>query len=220
MDSSETRRYEMFVRVRQFGADNAADFPRGSVGAAQFAVIADEIAKIEAASAGQAAGSGGAKQDFATKETARENLREAVYEIVRTARSMKYQFDGIDAKFRMPPSLSDQKLLATARAFYEESLDYDADFLSYGLPDAFRADLQSDIDAFDASMNPTGTSIDRQVAATAEIGEAVRRAMTARRILEGVVQNRYRSNVGKLAAWTSASHIERADRSAVPKVKN
>lgn len=219
MNSDDTRRYEMFVRVRQFGADNAADFPAGSVGAAQFAAIADEIVKIEAASAGQAAGAGGAKQEFATKETARENLRDAVVEIVRTARSMKYQFDGIDAKFRMPSALSDQKLLATARAFHDETQSYDADFLTYGLPATFRAELQTDIDRFDESVNPTGTSIDEQVAATAEISEAVRLGMIARRILEGVVQNRYRSSVGKLAAWTSASHIERADRSAAPTTK-
>lgn len=39
MDDNERRRYEMLVRVRQFGTDNAGDFPSG-VGAAKFAVIA------------------------------------------------------------------------------------------------------------------------------------------------------------------------------------
>ena len=46
------------------------------------------------------------------------------------------------------------------------------------------------------------------VEATAEIGEAIRRGMVARRILDGVVRNVYKNDVGKLAAWTSASHIE------------
>lgn len=61
-----------------------------------------------------------------------------------------------------------------------------------------------------------GSAIDDQVAATAEIGAAIRRGMIARRILEGVVKNRYRNNVGKLAAWLSASHIERAPKSSKP----
>jgi hypothetical protein len=30
--------------------------------------------------------------------------------------------------------------------------------------------------------------------------------------LDGVVKNKYRNNVGKLAAWTSASHIEKAPK--------
>ena len=215
MDDSERRRFEMFVRVRQFAVDNAADFPSGSIGAVQFAVIGAEITQIEQFAGDQAAGFGDARQGFATKETARENLREDLGEITRTARSMKYQFDGIDAKFRMPANVSDQNLLATARAFHEESLPYDADFQAYGMDKNFRADLQTTIDVFDNSMNPTGTAIDEQVAATAQIGSAIRQGMIARRILEGVIKNKYRTNVGKLAAWFSASHIERAPKSKI-----
>ncbi len=72
------------------------------------------------------------------------------------------------------------------------------------------------IDAFEQSMNPTGTAIDEQVAATSETSAAIRRGMVARRILEGVVENKYRSNFGKLSAWHSASHIERAPKKAKP----
>lgn len=43
----------------------------------------------------------------------------------------------------------------------------------------------------------------------AAIGEAISRGMVARRILDGIVRNVYKSNTGKIAAWTSASHIER-----------
>lgn len=48
--------------------------------------------------------------------------------------------------------------------------------------------------------------------ATAEIGESIRRGMVARRILDGVVRNVFASDVGKLAAWASASHVERAPK--------
>ena len=51
-----------------------------------------------------------------------------------------------------------------------------------------------------------------RVAATAEIGESIRRGMVARRILDGVVRNVFASDVGKLAAWASASHVERAPK--------
>lgn len=210
MDGDERRRVEMFIRVRQFGVDNAADFPVGSIGATQFAAINTAIDEVEQFAGDQAASYGDARQLFVTKDTARENLREEMFEISRTARSMAYQFDGIDAKFRMPRSQSDQNLLAVARAFYEDSEKYDTDFQAYGLSATFRADLQTAIEAFEDSLDPTGTAIDDQVAATANIGEAIRRGMIARRILEGVAKNKYNSNVGKLAAWLSACHIEKA----------
>lgn len=210
MDSDERRRVEMFIRVRQFGVDNVADFPAGSIGATQFAAINTAIEEVEQFAGDQSASSGDARQLFVTKDTARENLREQMFEIVRTARSMVYQFDGIDAKFRMPRSQSDQNLLAAARGFYEDSNNYNSDFKDYGLSATFRADLQTAITAFEDSLDPTGTAIDDQVAATANIGEAIRRGMIARRILEGVAKNKYNSNVGKLAAWLSACHIEKA----------
>jgi hypothetical protein len=127
---------------------------------------------------------------------------------------MAYQFDGIEAKFRLPRSQSDQNMLATGRAFYEESAAYDADFKTYGLDGTFRPELLAEIEAFEDSLDPTGSAIDEHVAATAEIGAAIGRGMIARRILDGVVKNKYRNNVGKLAAWLSASHIERPPKSS------
>ena len=209
MDGDERRRVEMFIRVRQFGVDNVADFPAGSIGATQFAAINTVINEVEQFAGDQAASSGDARQLFVNKDTARENLREEMFEISRTARAMIYQFDGIDVKFRMPRSQSDQNLLAAARGFYDDSEKYETDFQAYGLSATFRADLQTAIKAFENSLDPTGTAIDDQIAATANIGEAIRRGMIARRILEGVAKNKYNSNVGKLAAWLSACHIEK-----------
>ncbi len=51
---------------------------------------------------------------------------------------------------------------------------------------------------------------------TAEIGEGVQRGMVARRILDGIVRNVYRNDVGKLAAWTSPSHIEKPPKKKEP----
>ena len=64
-------------------------------------------------------------------------------------------------------------------------------------------------DAFEATFATQGSAIDSHVEATAEIGESIQRGMVARRILDGIVRNVYKSNTGKTAAWTSASHIEK-----------
>lgn len=52
--------------------------------------------------------------------------------------------------------------------------------------------------------------------ATAEIGEYVQRGMVARRILDGIVRNVCKNDPGKLAAWTSASHIEKPPKKTEP----
>jgi cytochrome c553 len=36
------------------------------------------------------------------------------------------------------------------------------------------------------------------------------------RVIEGVVRNVYKNDVGKLAAWTSASHVEKAPKKSTP----
>lgn len=40
--------------------------------------------------------------------------------------------------------------------------------------------------------------------------------MVARRILDSIVKNVYANNVWKLAAWLSASHIEKALKTQTP----
>lgn len=200
MNTNERRRYDMFVRVRQFGVENAADFPPASVGAVQFAAVAAEVVQIDSFGADQQAGFGQARQQFDVKGTARENLREEMSDIARTARSMEYAFVGVSNKFRMPRGTNDQSLLATARAFATEAAPYQSDFVSYGLPATFITELDAAITAFDATLSTTSAAIDEHVAATADIGEAIRRGMQAVRILTGVVQNKYAGDVGKLAA--------------------
>lgn len=212
MNDREQARYDAFIRIEQFGLDSAADFPAGSVGKTQFDEISAVLILVNQFTAQRAASYGAARFSFKSKDTAREDLREDVREIARTARSMAYQFPGIDLKFRLPSNLSDANLLAVGQAFWQESAAFEADMIAYGLPVDFRDDLKTDAAAFEESLGEPGTAIDAQVAATAELGAAIRRGMIARRILDGVVKNKYRSNVGKLTAWLSASHVEKAPK--------
>lgn len=212
MRDRERARFEAFIRIDRFGRDYAADFSSGTVGAQQFAEIAAVIAWFEELSAEQTAGFGNVEFSTTCKATARENLREEMSEISRTSRAMVYRIPAINALFRMQRGVGDINLLAAGRAFYEESEHYNSDFVEFGLPHSFREDLQQAINDFAGILSTQGTALDGRVAATAEIGEAIRRGMIARRILDAVVRNRYNHEVGKLAAWVSASHIERAPR--------
>lgn len=123
---------------------------------------------------------------------------------------MEYEFDGISNKFRMPRNRNDADLLNKGRAFFTESAPYDQDFQDYGLDKNFRAHLNTAADAFEATFSTTASATAEHVEATAKTGESIRLGMVAVRILDGVVKNKYANDVGKLAAWTSASHVEKA----------
>ena len=71
-------------------------------------------------------------------------------------------------------------------------------------------------DAFEASFSNTASATAEHVAATADTSAKLREGMIAKRILDGVVQNKYNNNPGKLAAWLSASHVEKAPKKKAP----
>ncbi len=216
MNDSERRRYECFLRIRQFGADNSADFAAIPIAVTNFGVITTEIDFLDEHGADQQGGFADARGASEVKGTAREDLREEMSDIARTARSMEYQYDGISERFKMPRNSTDQTLLATGRAFHSEATPISADFIAYGLPAAFLTELKDAADAFEATFGVQGSAIDSHVEATAEIGEAIRRGMVARRILDGIVRNVYKTDPGKLAAWTSASHVEKPPKKKEP----
>lgn len=56
-------------------------------------------------------------------------------------------------------------------------------------------------DAFEASFATTASATAEHVAATADTSSKIREGMVAVRVLDGIVQNKYSNDPGKLAAW-------------------
>lgn len=216
MNDSDRLRYEMQVRVHQFGLDNAADFPPPGIGNTTFTELGVIITQIEAQSTDQQAGFGEAKQQYEIKDTAREDLGDQMSVISRTAKSMEYAIDGIGDKFKFTRNMPDESLLAKGRAFFEEATPYAAEFEAYGLPNKFLDDLEEACIAFDATFSSTASAIAEHVEATAQSAANVREGMIKVRVLDAVVRNKYHNNPGKLAAWTSASHVEKPPKKKKP----
>ena len=59
MNDLERNYYNAFVGVRNFGADNAADFKEGTAGANNFALVGAAAAEMEQAGATQTSGASG-----------------------------------------------------------------------------------------------------------------------------------------------------------------
>ncbi len=214
MNDDNRRRYEMQVRVVQFGTDNSGDFT--GIATAKFAELGTIVGQIESESAAQQSGFGEAAQQYEVKDTARENLRDIMADISRTSKSMEYEFDGISNKFKVQRNMPDASMLGKARAFVTEADPYKSNFIDYGMSGTFLTDLTAAADAFEATFSTTASATAEHVAATAEEASKVRQGMIIVRILDGIVKNRYANDPGKLAAWISASHVEKAPKKTTP----
>ena len=208
MNDLERNYYNAFVSVRNFGAENAADFPAGSAGANNFAAIGAAVDEMEQSGATQTSGASG--QMTRQKATAMAEVREDLQAINRTARALAVDNSGIGELFRMPHENNEQNLLAAARAFLTNAVPLKNQFIEFGLPADFLEDLQADITDFEQSVTEKHAATGEKVAATDAIGNAVQTGLEALRRLRAIVPNKYRDNPAKLAAWTTASHVERA----------
>jgi hypothetical protein len=214
MNNLETRRYEMFMRVRDFGVSRAASFPANTLGGEQFAIVAEVVEALTREATAQTSGVSSVQQATVTRAAARASLRESLQDIARTARAMALDTPGLENKFRMPRSGADQALLNAARVFAAEAAPLKSEFIRHELPAGFLEDLQSDITALEQSIGSQNSNRDSHITATASIEATMERGANAVQKLDAVVRNKFRDDPSTLAAWESARHVERVTRTA------
>jgi len=209
MRDAQRRAYDSLVRARDFGQERAADFPANSFGAQLFADLNDVVAELSLHAEMQTSRRSAAKQGTTSKAAARANLLEDLEAISRTARAMAINNPGLADLFRLPHSNGDQALLSTAHAFATDAVAYKADFIKHELPADFLEDLAADIAAFETADTERHNSTGAHVAATRGFDDTLERGLNIKRQLDAVVRNKYRDDPATLAAWTSATHVER-----------
>lgn len=217
MDDNERRRYEMFIGVRAYNASRPGEFPPTTLAGELFISLDTVIQEIETHTATQISRRNAALEGSTGKSAARDELRRDLEAISRTARAMALSRPGLEDKFRAPGSISDQALLALARAFAADALPLKAEFVRRGMPEDFLEDLAADIEAFEQSINQKLQSRGAQVAATAAIDNAIERGINIVRELDAIMRNKYADDPSNLAAWLSASRVERRPRRAPAK---
>lgn len=214
MDSRESRRYEMFQRVSTFGGDNAADFAVGSIAATNLASLNQVISSLGTAKAGQKPG----------RDTSSEVLLDAIrldiQNITRTAAAIAQTEPGFADSFRPPAQFNPSALLTIADKFIQQLTAQPAlvaKFVAHEMPANFVTALQSDRAAYSADTTQRETKREGGVGNTATIGSLIAQGMKAVTTLDAIMHNKYASQADKMAAWISASHIERdAQRGTTP----
>jgi len=214
MRDSEIRQSEAIARMNSFGVENAQDFAASSLGGRKFADLKALTEEIDRLGAQQSEGHGASQTGTEAKRAARNALRAAMRAISDTSEAMESTHPGISDTFRMPKNNSDEALLNAARAFVSSATPLKDEFIQYEMPATFIEDLVRLIADFESASGSRQLNTRKRVSATAALKDALERGMQLKRELDPIVRNKYRGNAAKLAAWESASHVERAPKRA------
>lgn len=219
MKGIERRGYEMLVRVADYLEAREAEFTPDSAGGQLFASLRTEIDIIEDKAGQQSSGINVKEEGTALRSGARENLRDQMEAISRTAAALAVSgtTPGLENRFRMPRGSNDQSLINAARAFADDAEPIKERFISFGLPANFLDKLNTAIAEFELAVNRQNTGRETHVAATTAIDRSLERGMNMVRQLDAIVRNKYANNAPQLSAWESARHVERTpQRTAEP----
>lgn len=209
MKKVERFRYEMFVRVRDFGAEHAALFPEGTIGAKALARVVSAAARFEDQLKDHVLGRGEARRVKAA-------TRDAVYDHLKTIAAAARRFSRAESgvnPFVMPTRRSLPVVLSTARAFMQQAAARQAEFEQYGLPSTFIADFGALVDRLQQAADVRLNAKTARSKAQAGIAQALADGLDAVRDLDVVVAiATRRADPVTYAAWVTARRVEGQNR--------
>jgi hypothetical protein len=204
-----------FVRAKNWADGRATDFstakpPVLAKFTATGAKLADAVAGLEKKAALQASGSYG--EETEGQRVMRADVEETLRDYNRSAAAISEEKKdpSIMDRFRMPTGGSDEDLRTKLRAFADavEALGLAGDFEALGHDDPV-AELRQTAEDFRGSEGEQGDALAEQVGATKSIPALIREGRAAVKTFNAMFSLFYKGNVGMLAAWKSASHLER-----------
>lgn len=205
MKRQQRFKYEMFVRVRDFGTAHASLFPAASKGGQAFARVLAATTAIEEHLKNHVLGKAEARR---IKAATRESLFEYLKTIAAAARRVTRVEPSV-SPFVMPRHRSLAAELATARAFMEEAVSRQAEFEQFGLPSTFISDFKTLVDRLQQAADVRLSSKTVRRKAMAGISTALADGLDAARDLDVIVAIATRlTDPTTFAAWTTARRIE------------
>jgi hypothetical protein len=216
MKNTDIRTFEMFARTHDLGETLAPSFPATSLGRQKFAAIGVVIEELEAHGTTQSSGKGAAQASTKAKRAARIDVREKMIAIRDTAQALEETIPGVSSNFRVPRANGDQALINSARAFVTAATPIKSEFLQREMPATFLEDLTAVIAVFESAVNEKNASTEKHITATAAINASLERGLKLVRELDPIVRNKFRADAATLAAWDSASHVQRPPKKKKP----
>jgi hypothetical protein len=169
MNLTDIRRFEMLVRVKDFGDEYAEAFKATALGPKMFTEVADSVNRLRDQGATQSSQMLSAKDSTASKAAVRAALHETLNTISRTARAISVDSGEVENKFRSPRSMGDQRLAAEARGVWKDAQQYKDQFVALSMPETFLDDLDAQIVEFEKATKNQVTGKEAHIAARAEL---------------------------------------------------
>ena len=204
MNNSQLRRYEMLVRVRDFGDAHADLFFESSLVRQTFAAVTEAVEQLTAHTVSKLSSVRGTP----TKAMARATLLDRLAAISQTARVIAVHTPGLEEKFVIPDKPSDQVLLMTARVFAQGVEPLTDRFIAHVMPETFLADLLAAIGQFEQAMHQRQAGKEERSVARARIKEALTSGVAAARALDAMVGNRLRDDPVTMAVWKRDRRVQ------------
>lgn len=149
MTKNQRVRFEMFLRVRDFGQAHRELFPESSTGGQAFAKVGDAAARIDAFATSKLLVVTDGHEELAV---ARAAVLDRMRIVARTARGTRRSRSAAGRRFRMPSRTSYVALLAAARSFISEAGECRAELDELGLPATCLPELRQAIDDLEAAF--------------------------------------------------------------------
>jgi len=203
MTRQQRQKYEMFVRVRNFGLVTRDVFPESSTGGLAFTMVAEAVAALEEHLSRLAVARAEARR---IRTTTRRAVADAMRVLTTTGRRVAAAEPG-NHPFRMPRQQSAAVVLATARMLLEQAEQRQDGFARLGIPPAFLADFRRKVGDLELAINIQRDSRPSRQKAQAGLETAVARGVEGLRDLDVVVPNAMSDDPVRLAQWEGARHL-------------
>jgi hypothetical protein len=204
MTREQRFKYEMFVRVRDYGTANSDLFPSSSTGHETFGRVTTAVAVIDDHLKNRVLARAEARKVKAV-------TRAAVFNYMKTlalaARRVTRLEPGINP-FRLPSRRSLKVEISTARAFIEEAEKRQEQFVRLGLPATFVSEFRTLVNQLQQAVDVRLNSKTVRGKAQAGIRTALADGLEAIRDLDAIVAIATRQDPTRFAAWQSARRIE------------
>lgn len=198
MKKTERVRYEMLLRVRDFGAAHKDLFPESTTDGQTFARVAKATAEIEAHTLAKSLA---AKSGRKSKAAAREAVIVVMQELVRTARGLAVTAPGLEHALEMPQQTSDIAILDAARSFVRQAEPIKDELVALRLPPTRIEELRRAAEVFDEAIDGRRAGRTDLAAARGGITDALADGLSAVRLLDVIVPNVVKDDPVLTAAW-------------------
>jgi hypothetical protein len=205
MKTIETRKYDMLVRVRNFGEAYKDRFPKGSLGGRMFAAVEEAVKELDDYAASKVSTKRGGE---GARRLAQQALFEQLDAMSATARQIEADRPEVNGKFQVPATVDDRAVLTAARVFAHDAEAFKASFVAHGMSRSFLADLNVAMKQYAGAIRKREAGRVENTTARISIEAALASGVAATRKLHVIVHNIVRDDDMAIALWEKARRID------------